>query len=127
MVTDVRICATHLDGPKLAAWLESEGLITEDFTPEYLRKAQRDAFNRWKNGRAAELGYVDQMLTELHRHIEELPDDVFLDGHPNELPPEDRDRIVRWRRLGWSFVEIGAVIGKHADTVARYVRKAGLA
>jgi DNA-directed RNA polymerase specialized sigma24 family protein len=118
-----RITATHLDGPKLADWLEREGLITEDFTPEYLSKSQRDAFCRWKNGRAAELGYVDRLITELHRHIEELPDEVFLDHRPNERPGIAR-RIVRLRDLGWNFNEIAAMVGVTSDTVSRHARKA---
>lgn len=127
MVTDPRVTATHLHGPKLADWLEAEGLITEDFTPEYLSKSRRDAFNRWKKGRAADLGYVDRLLTELHRHIEELPDDVFLETSPNEVPLEKRARITKLKELGWTFREIAAMVGVNRETARYYARKAGTA
>ncbi len=129
MAVTARITATYLDGRRLADWLEAEGLITEEFTPEFLTKSQRDSFNRWKKGVRAELGYVDRLLTSLYRHIEELPDDVFLEDRrkPNQLTAETQERIVLYRSLGWTFREIAAMVGANRETVRYYVRKAAAA
>lgn len=124
-MTDPRITATHLDGPKLVEWLESEHLVTEEYEPGQVSKTQRDTLNRWRRGRPADVGVADRLLIDLGRHIEELPDDVFLDRRRGEVDHETRDRILELHENGsWSRREIGAIVGVSPQTVSRHIRRA---
>lgn len=123
------VAATHIHGEGLVAWLEERFLVEPDNTPSFLSAAHRQNINAWRRGADAEIGTADRVLVQLDIRIEELPDRLLLqkEAPKSEISTDKQERILSLRGRGWSFREIGAMVGVNRDTVRRHVRKAGAA
>lgn len=70
--------ATRADGPKVVAWLE--GHLSKTY-PEWKRIAPSldRAARRWASGESPSIWTLDRHLTPLGLHVQDLPEDVWLD------------------------------------------------
>ena len=82
--------AQWADGPKVAAWVDEH---CPERTPErrYGMATER-RLREWRMGAAAQVWAIDRMLTEMGRHMWELPDDVWLDWTKESVPSWGRPK-----------------------------------
>lgn len=66
--------AEWLDGPRLAEWLESHGLLSPS---RQLGSSTEGSFRRWKNGAKANVFAVDRVLVKLGLALSEIPDEFW--------------------------------------------------
>jgi transcriptional regulator with XRE-family HTH domain len=59
----------YIDGPKLAAWIESRRDATNDLDPSLARRLRA-----WRNGSRAKIETVDRWLTQLGLDINRVPE-----------------------------------------------------
>lgn len=90
-----------LDGPKLVEWLKENGLKRID----ELQPINARAVRRWKKtGTKANIYSADRVLTEIERHLPELPDELWTTD-PNrqavrKITPEQRLEIFERAEAG---------------------------
>jgi hypothetical protein len=69
--------AEWADGPKVAAWLKDH---LDKTYPDWKRKCPNldRAWRRWTSGERASVWSLDNHLTPLGLHVQDIPDDVWL-------------------------------------------------
>lgn len=118
----------HLDGPRLAAWLEERfpELAGDANTPDSIRAilgadgAAR--LRRWRKGAVAHLDGADKICVALGLVIDQdLPDDLWVD------PPHKKVRLTWEQRRalemldeGFYPTEVGRLLGVNAKTVRQW-------
>ncbi len=119
-----------ISGPGFVAWLQGQGLLGADvlahrFGPTYSRLTLK-----WREGSNIQIWTVDKLLTQLDRHISELPDNLYINPPPRprpprkgELTPEEKVRIDRALGKEVPVRAIAKIVGRSETTVRKYVKK----
>lgn len=86
--------AKGCDGPGFFAWLEVHHLV------EPLRRDESFARRLWeyRNGGVADFYVVDKMLTRLGYHVQDVPDELWLDRNRRGSGEVTADRKLRLDR-----------------------------
>lgn len=117
-----------LDGPKLVAWLEGTGLLTN--ASIQVGRDDESLIRGWRGGRAANYYVADRVLCRLGVCIGELPPSFYRSeparsGHRRApVDSATKRRMVRLYREHRSFRAVAQIVGRSEKTVARYVREA---
>lgn len=102
----------HIDGPRFYEWvMENCDLFGVDDRHGNLMRN----LNACKNGRRLTLWTADWMLRDLHHHITELPQSVYL-----ERPPKKRKGIVRHTAADREAILAEAEFGNYREVAARH-------
>jgi hypothetical protein len=107
----------HLDGPALFAWMTSEGLIGDSIDREWGDSTAR-RFREWRKGGVATIARVDAILTSRGRHINEIPDAIWL----ADIPARIRAALLDGRR----DCDIAREVGVCRQAVRYHRRQMGL-
>jgi DNA-binding CsgD family transcriptional regulator len=119
--------ATHLDGPKLIAWLRERGSLPTTGLNSYVGKRWECQVRRWANGRALHVHTADEFLLSIGVQLGEVPDDLYRAAPGRLTAPvseEERARMVALRGEGLPVGTIARRLGRDHNTVKRYVAEA---
>lgn len=108
-----------LDGPKLVAWMEENGLDC----PKRQLGAYEYRVRRWKQGSAASVWVADDVLTTIGCCLGELPDDLYREPPMrNKIPPATARKAVKLIESGMNPTDAARVLRIDPKTAARYAR-----
>jgi hypothetical protein len=117
--------AEWLDGPRLVEWLRENGLRSAKALGARLERRLGD----WRQGTAASVYVLDEILVQLHLNLRDIPDDLWVETpyqHGRESVSQTRREVVRLTRLGFSTSAIAEQLGRDPSTVREHRRKAGM-
>lgn len=66
----------YLDGLKLVGWLEGHGHKLDETSLGFHRRY----IHSWRRGEAAELYKADAVMTKLDLHVDQLPEDFWVEA-----------------------------------------------
>lgn len=116
----------HLDGKKIAAWLEAE--IPEILSPDHRDDLLSRRLSSWRAGETASVWAVDTILTRYGHHIYEIPQSYYCQRnyHPPTYPEYVRELAIKLYKDGMSPRTIGLKLHISTHTVYKWRKAAGI-
>lgn len=121
--------ATHLDGPKLIAWIRGRGLLHKGHVKSEVGKRWECQVRRWEHGRAVKIPTADEFLVALDIALGEVPDEIYRIRPAQAGSPISAHAHERILQLGsdpkLTFAAIGRLVGCDPKTAKAHLVKAG--